>query len=218
MINATNNEAAKVNINMVGKYTMNLPMIPGQNNSGKKGASVVNVPAKTGTNTSPAAIRAAIAEDIFPLPSTNMRWVFSITTMASSTIIPSPKSKAKRTMKFRVTCVPTIKSAPGKNTNATNILRGTDSATKKALVTPIKNIRIINTKINPIMIEFTRSLKEVLVLILKSPVITAFRFLGYNTPLLSSTIFFTPSLVSIRFSPLRLIIFKVTTFFPSNRA
>ena len=178
MINATNNEAAKVNINIVGKYTMNLPMMPGQNSNGKKGASVVSVPANTGTNTSPAAIRADTVEDIFPLPSINIRCVFSITTMASSTIIPSPKSKANSTMKFRVTCVPTIKSAPGKNTNATNILNGTDKATKKALVTPIKNMRIINTKMKPMMIEFTKSLKEVRVLILKSPVITAFKFLG----------------------------------------
>ena len=60
-------------------------------------------------------------------------------------------------MKFKVTWAPTIISAAGKNMNATNILSGTLSATKNALVTPIKNIKIINTSINPITIELTRS-------------------------------------------------------------
>jgi hypothetical protein len=98
--------------------------------------------------------------------------------MASSTIIPKPNNKAKRTMKLRVTWEPTIKSAAGKNIKATNILSGTDRATKKAFVTPIKNIRMINTSIKPITIEFTRSLKDVLVGLLKSPVRTTFKSLG----------------------------------------
>ena len=132
-------------------------MIPGQKSSGTNGAKVVSVPAKTGNHTSPAAIRALFWELIFPLPSIKIRWVFSITTIASSTIIPSPKSSANSTIKFKVTCAPTIISAAGKNMNATNILSGTLSATKKALVTPIKNIKIISTNINPITIEFTKS-------------------------------------------------------------
>ena len=45
---------------------MNLPIIPGQNNNGKNGASVVSVPASTGINTSPAAIFAAMTDVIFP--------------------------------------------------------------------------------------------------------------------------------------------------------
>ena len=69
-------------------------------------------------------------------------------------------------MKFKVICPPTTKSPAGKNTKATNILNGTDNATKKALVTPIKNINTINTKTKPITIEFTNSLKELLVRIL----------------------------------------------------
>ncbi len=66
-------------------------------------------------------------------------------------------------MKFSVTLEPVIHSATGKKKNDTNKLSGTDNATKNAFVTPIKNIRITNTSINPITIEFTRSLKEVLV-------------------------------------------------------
>ena len=174
---------------MVGRYTMNLPIMPGQKSKGKKGASVVSVPASTGINTSPAAIRAEMVAEIFPFPSKNILWVFSITTMASSTIIPSPKSKANNTIKFKVTCPPTIRSAPGKNTNATNMLKGTDSATKKAFTTPIKNIKIINTNTNPITIELTKSVNEVLVRTLISPVITAFKFLGKLLAFISFTIF-----------------------------
>ena len=145
---------------------MNLPIIPGQNNNGKKGASVVMVPANTGINTSPAAILAEVVAVNFPLPATKILCVFSITTIASSTIIPSPNNNAKSTMKFRVICVPTTKSPAGKNTKATNILNGTDKATKKAFVTPMKNINTTNTKMNPITIELTNSVNELLVLIL----------------------------------------------------
>ena len=166
MINATTNDAAKVKINIVGKYTINFPMMPGQNNNGKNGANVVKVPANTGTKTSPAAILAEVVMGIFPLPCIKIRCVFSITTIASSTIMPNPNNNAKSTMKFKVTCVPTIKSAPGKNTNATNMLSGTESATKNAFTTPIKNINTINTKIKPITIELTKSLKDDLVFIL----------------------------------------------------
>ena len=130
-------------------------MMPGQNNKGKNGASVVNVPANTGINTSPAAIMADLDEEIFPLPSKNIRCVFSITTMASSTMIPNPNNNANNTMKLRVTCEPAIRSAAGKNINATNILSGTLNATKNALVTPMKNIKMNSTKINPITIVST---------------------------------------------------------------
>ena len=157
---------------------MNLPIIPGQKSSGKNGASVVNVPASTGTKTSPAACLVAVFMGIIPLPFTKIRCVFSITTIASSTITPSPKSSANNTIKLSVTCVPTIRSAPGKNTNATNILKGTLSATKNAFVTPIKNINTINTKRKPITIEFTSSLKDAFVFTLWSPVTTAFKFSG----------------------------------------
>ena len=69
-------------------------------------------------------------------------------------------------MKFKVICEPTNKSPAGKNTKATNILKGTDKATKKALVTPIKNISTTNTNMKPMTIEFTKSVNELLVLIL----------------------------------------------------
>src|SRR5579862_2204654 len=157
---------------------MNLPMMPGQNNNGKNGASVVSVPDNTGINTSPAAILAAMVEFIFPFDCENMRCVFSITTMASSTMIPNPKSNANNTMKFSVTFAPMIRLAAGKKTNATNMLNGTDNATKNALVTPMKNIKMSNTRTKPITIEFTKSLNEFLVSVLVSPVMTKCKSLG----------------------------------------
>ena len=218
MIKATTKEAARVKMSIVGRYIMNFPMIPGQKSNGKKGASVVTVPANTGINTSPAAIRAAMPVGMRPFPCIKMRWVFSITTMASSTIIPSPNNSANSTIKLRVTCEPTIRSAAGRNTNATNILSGTDNATKKAFTTPMKNINTISTNTKPMIIEFTSSLKEDRVFILWSPVITTFKSFGKTSAWVASTISFTPSLLSIRFSPFRLIMLRVTTFFPFSRA
>ena len=176
------------------------------------------VPANTGTNTSPAAILADTVADNFPLPCIKIRWVFSITTIASSTIIPNPNKSANRTIKFRVILFPTISSAPGINTKATNILKGTDKATKKALVTPMKNISTINTSTNPIIIELTNSVNELLVLMLWSPDITTFKSEGKSFNMVSSTTFLTASEVAIKFSPLLLMIFKVITFLPSKRA
>ena len=46
---------------------MNLPMMPGQNNSGTNGASVVNVPENTGKKTSPVACFAAFLIGTLPL-------------------------------------------------------------------------------------------------------------------------------------------------------
>ncbi len=141
-------------------------MMPGQKSNGKNGASVVNVPASTGMKTSPAARFVARLMGTLPFPSTKIRCVFSITTMASSTIIPRPNNSANNTMKLSVTWAPMMRSAAGKNTKATNILSGTLNATKNALVTPMKNISTINTSKNPMMMEFTSSLNEALVLIL----------------------------------------------------
>ena len=163
-IKATISEAASVNIKIVGRYIMNFPMIPFQNNNGKNGARVVAVPASTGTKTSPAASFALLTIGIAPL--LYILCVFSITTIASSTIMPRPKSRPNNTIKFSVTLVPTMPSAMGKNRNATNTLSGTLSATKNALVTPIKNISTSSTKTNPITIVFTRSLKDVAVALL----------------------------------------------------
>ncbi len=175
------------------------------------------VPAATGINTSPAASLALRAMGTLPL--LYIRWVFSMTTIASSTIIPSPNNKAKSTMKFKVTLVPMIAFAIGKNMNATKTLSGTLNATKNAFVTPIKNIRMNNTRTKPMIMVLTSSPNEVFVCLLWSPVMTTFRSGGSSSLCrISSTAAFTLSAALIRFSPARLTIFNVTTFFPSSRA
>jgi hypothetical protein len=84
----------------MGNPNIKLPMSPGQNASGIKGAKEVSVPLNTGKNTSPAAILAAFLIGTFPL--SNILWVFSITTMASSTTIPSASKNPNKTMTFNV--------------------------------------------------------------------------------------------------------------------
>ena len=197
---------------------MNLPMIPGQNSKGINGASVVTVPANTGTNTSPAAKRAASSDEIRPPPWEKIRCVFSITTMASSTTIPSPNKSANSAMKFSEMLPPTMNSADGRKMKARNILSGTDNATKKALVTPMKNIKTNTTKIKPMMMEFTSSVNDVLALILRSPDILISRFLGNSFLFRSSTTSRTFAEASMRFSPERLMMLRLTTFFPFIRA
>ena len=128
---------------------MNLPIIPGQKAKGINGANVVMVPLNTGKNTSPAAFLAATLISSFPL--SKIRWVFSITTMASSTTIPKANKNANNTIIF------ILKPMVGINIKAINMDKGTESATNKAFVTPIKNIRINVTKIKPIMIVLIKS-------------------------------------------------------------
>ena len=115
--------------------------------------------------------------------------------------------------------IPEMLLTSGMNKNATKTESGTLNATKKALVTPIKNIRMISTSINPMMIVLISSVKEVFVCLLVSPVNSTRRLLG-NSPdfCMLSTSAFTLSAQSIRFSPDRFTIFNVTTFFPSRRA
>ena len=153
-------------------------MMPGQKSSGMKGASVVRVPASTGMKTSPAANLAASLALIFPFPCEKILCVFSITTIASSTTMPRPKSSANNTMKFSVTLDPTMNSALGRRMKARNMLSGTERATKNELVTPMKNMRMIITNTKPMTIEFTNSSKAADALMLRSPVILMFRSLG----------------------------------------
>ena len=134
-------------------------------------------------------------------------------------MIPRPNSNANRTIKFKVTDVPIIPSATGKNRKATKTLNGTLNATKNALVTPIKNIRMINTSTKPIIIVLTSSLNDFLVSLPWSPVITTFRSLGKSSfSCISATMAIILSAALIRFSPARFTIFKVITFLPSSLA
>ena len=56
---ATNNEADKVMVNVIGKYFMNLPIVPGQSANGKNAIRVVAVDEITGQAISPIPILEA---------------------------------------------------------------------------------------------------------------------------------------------------------------
>ena len=136
---------------------MNFPIVPCQNANGKNGASVVKVPDKTGKNTSPAASLAAFMIGI--LPFAKSRCVFSMTTIASSTTMPSANKKENKTIKFNENVLYPNKpvNKAGSTKNATHIDKGTDKATKIAFVVPIKNNNISVTKIKPIMMVLIKS-------------------------------------------------------------
>ncbi|MCY1521779.1 hypothetical protein D9M68_566060 [compost metagenome] len=203
-------------MSVTGRKNINLPIIPGQNKSGAKGASVVNVPENTGRKTSPAAILAAFTIGILPL--SKIRCVFSITTMASSTTIPNPNRKENKTIMFMVKLKPNIPPKIGIAKKAINMERGTEEATKMAFVTPIKNIRITVTRIKPMIMVLIRSCRVTRVWSDWSPVILISRPLGNTEACISLIIALILSDASMRFCPERFFTFKVITFFPYRRA
>ncbi len=184
--------------------------MPGQNSSGKNGASVVSVPASTGIITSPAAYLALCFTSKSYL--CKIRWVFSITTIASSTTIPRASSSENSTITFMV-----IPSA-GINQKASSVASGTDRPTKNALLKPIKNMRINTTKMKPRITVFSRSCNCTRVFSEVSPVTLTFRPCGNFVSWYSSSIAYIWSVASIRFSPLRFTTFSVTTLFLSSWA
>ena len=106
----------------------------------------------------------------------------------------------------------------GRNMNAMKDAIGTDKPTNKALVVPRKNISTNVTKMNPRIMEFTRSDKVFLVVEDWSPVMVSLTFSGKSFLIVLFVISRILSEASTRFSPLRLITFKVITGFPSKRA
>src|SRR3546814_21049831 len=84
--------------------------------------------------------------------------------MASSTTIPSASRKENRTIMFSVKLVGSTESRAGMIRKARKDDRGTARATKIALVVPMKNMRMLVTKTNPILIVLTRSWRVIRVL------------------------------------------------------
>ena len=91
-------------------------------------------------------------------------------------------------------------------------------ATKIALVVPIKNSKMMVTRIKPMIIVFTKSCNVTFVFSDWSPVITILSSLGNVVCFNSSQILLISSLARIKLSPPRLITFNEITFFPSKRA
>ncbi len=91
--NATNNDEESTIIKVIGNKPIKLPIIPGQNISGKNAANVVAVDAIIGQATSPTACLVA-SKVLYPL-SINL-YIFSTTTIALSTNMPNASTKPNK--------------------------------------------------------------------------------------------------------------------------
>ena len=146
---ATNKEEPKTIINVMGKYCMNSPIIPGHNANGTKAAKVVAVEAIIGHATSPIPFFVASKESS---PSSINRYTFSTTTIPLSTNIPNANTKEKRTIIFKLT------PAEFSNIKDKNIEKGMAIPTNNAFLSPKKKSNTKTTKITPKTIEFSRLL------------------------------------------------------------
>ena len=137
---ATNKDADSVTVNVIGKYFMNLPIVPGQSANGKKAIKVVAVEEITGQAISPIPTFDACTRFIpfFMLANT-----LSTTTIPSSTSIPNPITRPNKTMVFRV------KPKAERMVNAINIDNGIAAPTNKEFRKPIVNISTIITNTIP---------------------------------------------------------------------
>ncbi|MNE29938.1 hypothetical protein D3C80_1234350 [compost metagenome] len=137
---ATNKEADKVTVNVIGKYFMNLPIVPGQRAKGRNAIKVVAVEEITGQAISPIPILDASTRlsPFFILANT-----LSTTTIPSSTSIPSPITNPKSTMVFKVS------PNADRILKAINMDRGIAAPTNKEFLSPIVNINTIITNTIP---------------------------------------------------------------------
>ncbi len=176
---ATKSEDPKTTDKVIGKYIINLPIIPGQKPSGAKAATVVAVEAIIGHAISPTPCLAASLGDI---PSANKRCTFSTTTIPLSTSIPKPITKPKSTIEFSV--IPNIDN----KSNEQSIDNGIATPTNRAFFAPKKNIKTPTTSKIPKMILFTISSTWALVRTDESLVTVSEISFGKRCCLASSTI------------------------------
>ena len=139
---ATNKDAVKVTVNVIGKYFMNLPMVPGHSKNGRKAIKVVAVDDITGQAISPIPILEAETRSI---PFCMLANTLSTTTIPSSTSIPNPITKPKSTMVFKVN------PNADRILNAINIDKGIAAPTNKEFLNPMVNINTIITNTIPKM-------------------------------------------------------------------
>ena len=146
---ATNKEDPSTMDRVIGRMTINCPIIPGQSPKGINAATVVAVEIIIGNAISPIPFLAA---SIRVIPSSSIkRYTFSTTTIPLSTSIPSPIINPNNTIVFKV-----YPKAP-------NIIKdmnmdiGMAKPTKMAFLNPKKNINTMTTKITPKIILFTKS-------------------------------------------------------------
>ena len=145
---ATNNDELNVIVNVIGKYFMNLPIVPGHKAKGKNAINVVAVEEITGQAISPIPILDACTLDnpFFMLANT-----LSTTTIPSSTSIPNPITNPKSTIVFKVN------PKAERIVKAINIESGIAAPTNNEFRNPIVNINTIITKTIPKIMWFDNS-------------------------------------------------------------
>ena len=137
---ASNNDAKSAIETTLGNTFRNLPIIPSIIRSGIKAATVVKTAAITGHMTSEAPLTAASFGSI---PSSMFLWTFSITTIASSTTIPSTRTSAKRLRLFIVIPKYCMSQKVIMNEN------GIPIAANIAFLQPMKTRSVRNTRMIP---------------------------------------------------------------------
>ena len=145
---ATNKEAVRVTVKVIGKYFMNLPMVPGHKANGRKAINVVAVDEITGQAISPIPTFEAsiLGNPFFMLAKT-----LSTTTIPSSTSIPNPITNPNKTIVFNVN--PKAESMA----KAIIIDSGIAAPTNKEFRNPMVNINTIITRIIPKIMWFDNS-------------------------------------------------------------
>ena len=137
---ATNNEAVNVTVKVIGKYFMNLPIVPGHKRNGKNAINVVAVDEITGQAISPIPILEAVTRSI---PFCMLANTLSTTTIPSSTSIPNPITNPNKTIVFKVN------PKAERILNAINIESGIAAPTKSEFLNPMVNINTIITSTIP---------------------------------------------------------------------
>ena len=145
---ATKSEATRVTITVMGRYFMNSPMMPGQKTRGPKAQIVVSVEAITGAVTWLVPCSAASVR-LMPMP--RCRKMFSTTTIALSTSMPSARISEKSTTMFSV--MPIARSTM----KLSSIEKGIAEPTKSEFVQPRKRKSTATTRIRPLRMLFSSS-------------------------------------------------------------
>ena len=145
---ATNNEAVSVTVKVIGKYFMNLPIVPGHKANGKNAINVVAVDDITGQSDFANSIFEA---EILSIPFFILANTLSTTTIPSSTSIPNPITNPKSTIVFKVN------PKADKIVNAINIESGIAAPTNNEFRNPMVNIKTIITNTIPKIIWLDNS-------------------------------------------------------------
>ena len=98
-------EKIRTPITISGMLRENCPMVPGMNSIGVKATIVVRIAKITGFDISEVPVVAAQSPSFLPRSVCRLWWIFSATTIASSTTIPSTMMNANREIMFTETSI-----------------------------------------------------------------------------------------------------------------